>query len=361
VATHLPDGGRGAHRGHLETDLHPQRLIFADGSIECWGPVTLDGLAEKIRSGWVATHLPEGGRASAHHLASWRFAEPQMWVTPEGLLGEVADEIERLAGRPDSSERCRRAVTYLLAHPDEDRRAALRAAYEAMPVHLRRYVLGDMDRKDRPVRVLMTPVGADLDGRVVTEADHRGETAYFADRDAQEQSWLRRQADELTAEAGRDPTTTLVQVVHVRGVPEPPGLESLRIEYPRAITHAGRMYPSVHHAFWALSVADVQRREAIRAVENPYQARTAALAAPRVPGWPGVQVAVMADLLRGKFAQHPDLAAVLAGTGDGRIVYQLHDSPFWGAHGAEGRNWLGRLLELVRAERAARYLADGGR
>ena len=36
---------------------------------------------------------------------------------------------------------------------------ALRAAYLAIPKHLQHYVLGDMDAKDWPLRVLCTPVG----------------------------------------------------------------------------------------------------------------------------------------------------------------------------------------------------------
>lgn len=60
--------------------------------------------------------------------------------------------------------------------------------------------------------------------------------------------------------------------------------------------------------------------------------------------FPKVQLAVMADLLRAKFARHSDLAEVLSRNGDGRIVYHLIESPFWGAGSPEGRNWLGRLL-----------------
>src|SRR3974377_748935 len=55
--------------------------IYADGVINCWEEVTLDGLREKIQSGWVATALPQGAYASAHDLGSWKFDEPAVWVT----------------------------------------------------------------------------------------------------------------------------------------------------------------------------------------------------------------------------------------------------------------------------------------
>ncbi|MFB7366590.1 DUF7638 domain-containing protein, partial [Streptomyces hydrogenans] len=44
------------------TDL----LIYADGLVDCWGLVTVEEFEEKVRSGWVATTLPDGAGASAH-------------------------------------------------------------------------------------------------------------------------------------------------------------------------------------------------------------------------------------------------------------------------------------------------------
>lgn len=58
-----------------------------------------------------------------------------------------------------------------------------------------------------------------------------------------------------------------------------------------------------------------------------------------------------ADLLRAKFTQHPDIAEILLSTAEARINYTgISESPFWKDRGPrEGRNWLGRLLELIRA------------
>jgi predicted NAD-dependent protein-ADP-ribosyltransferase YbiA (DUF1768 family) len=53
-------------------------------------------------------------------------------------------------------------------------------------------------------------------------------------------------------------------------------------------------------------------------------------------------------ILRAKFNQHPELADVLVATGDARIDYSI-SSAYWSG-GTKGRNWLGRLLELVRSE-----------
>lgn len=58
----------------------------------------------------------------------------------------------------------------------------------------------------------------------------------------------------------------------------------------------------------------------------------------------------MARLLRTKYEQHSDLAAILLATGDATLLYDDVNSAFWGDNGGRGRNWTGRLLELVRSE-----------
>ncbi|MCX5208568.1 NADAR family protein [Kitasatospora sp. NBC_00240] len=73
------------------------------------------------------------------------------------------------------------------------------------------------------------------------------------------------------------------------------------------------------------------------------------------PGGAQARPAVMARVLRAKFAQHPGAAEILLATGDTTIRYHDPGSTYWGEQTRSGRNWMGRLLELVRAELA---LAD---
>jgi hypothetical protein len=110
-------------------------IIYADGAIDCGtgGLTDLDGLREQLRCGRVAVTLTEGGRASAHHVASWRFLEPQTWVDAENLVGEAADEIDRLNGRPDSIGRCLQAVNDYLADTSESNRLACVSATWPFP------------------------------------------------------------------------------------------------------------------------------------------------------------------------------------------------------------------------------------
>jgi predicted NAD-dependent protein-ADP-ribosyltransferase YbiA (DUF1768 family) len=65
-----------------------------------------------------------------------------------------------------------------------------------------------------------------------------------------------------------------------------------------------------------------------------------------------IRLAGMHAILRAKFDQYPALADILVDTGDARIDYSIA-SPYW-SDGKHGRNWLGRLLELVRSEILAR-------
>jgi hypothetical protein len=170
-------------KDYFLTDLE----IYADGSIWCWEWVDLAGLEAKLVTGWVATSFEPGARASVHHLGSWKFADPQSWVKPDWLLGEIADAIDTLNGRPDSTGRCLLALDQYLQTRSETNQAALGAAYEAIPVHLRRYALGDMDAKDRPLRVLCAGIGGPLDypggtTTTVTEQMHQQALDYFAGR-----------------------------------------------------------------------------------------------------------------------------------------------------------------------------------
>jgi predicted NAD-dependent protein-ADP-ribosyltransferase YbiA (DUF1768 family) len=98
---------------------------------------------------------------------------------------------------------------------------------------------------------------------------------------------------------------------HLSDLPSPIGVESLRIDYPREVEHGGTRYPSVHHAFWALSVADPAAAPTVAAEPDGSRAEALALALPRRPDWSSVQLAVMTALLRAKYAQHTDLAQVL--------------------------------------------------
>ncbi|MEZ0111799.1 putative NAD-dependent protein-ADP-ribosyltransferase YbiA (DUF1768 family) [Catenulispora sp. EB89] len=348
---------RNAGSYHL-TDL----IIYADGMVDCWGLETLDGFAAKLRSGWVATELTEGARASAHHLASWKFAEPKTWLTPEMLLGEVRDTIDDLNQRPNSSARCRAAVDVFLADQTDENRQALRTAYEAVPEHMRVYMLGDMDQNDVPVQILIGGVGAPYTTRagspaVVTEKTYAWVLDYFAQEAKATAEYRARVPADGPDHAESEPTSVIVpEIVYPKGWPQELDVWVLRNEYPSPIEIGGLAYPTVLQAYWALAVTDDAVREAVLAAEPARLVRSIVREAAVRDGWPQTRLAVMALLLRAKFSQNPDLAAVLAATGEARILFKDGESLFWGERGTRGRNWMGRLLEEVRAELALKNL-----
>ncbi|MFD8597986.1 NADAR family protein [Kitasatospora sp. NPDC059646] len=333
------------------TDL----FVYADGLIDCWGLVTVEEFEEKLRTGWVATSFPEGGEASAHELADWKFGEPESWTSPDQLLAEVRDTIDELNGRPDSTGRCLAAVDAFLADRTEENRDSARAAFLAVHESQRRYTLGDMDRKDWPLRVLVAGPGGrtylPFDG-TVTQESYDEALAYFEDRARRRAE----RADRIPADGPATSHAPAVQLYHsYPNKPlDDPGKVALRHDYPAPITVDGTDYPSAAHAYWALSVAEPATRPAVAAAPSAAAARTLAAGAPRREGWEHVRTAVMTRLLRAKYDQHPDLAAILLATGDATVLYDDADSSFWGDNAGRGRNWSGRLLELVRSELRAR-------
>ncbi|UZK57819.1 NADAR family protein [Streptomyces drozdowiczii] len=335
-------------------------IVFADGSITCGERTDLAGLAKELATGRWAVTDPEAP-APPDPPSKWeaRYSEP---LTAEGFVLEAADRVEELSGRPTAGQRCRDAIRQYEQQPTEANRELLRAAYLAVPAHLRVYVLGDMDLQDRPLRILLTEIGeaVDGDGPVVTPEMHQGALDYFARtsdavRDERERQAVRYADD--PAVAGR-PVLVSHETVYPRGWPDEPGLFVLRNDYPAPVEFAGDSYASVQHGYWALSAADASGRSRIRDAASGREAHALGGRAARRSDWPGVRLAVMAGLLRAKFTQHPELAQVLLSTGDARISYTgFEDSPFWrDVPDDRGRNWMGRLLELTRSELLARQL-----
>jgi predicted NAD-dependent protein-ADP-ribosyltransferase YbiA (DUF1768 family) len=127
-----------------------------------------------------------------------------------------------------------------------------------------------------------------------------------------------------------------------------PGIECLRNEYPTTIDVGGDTHASAVHAYWALATTDETARAAIRQAMTALGAERTVGHAPIRQDWPNLRLTAMHAILRAKFDQHSELADILVATGDARIDYNI-SSAYWSG-GTKCRNWLGRLLELVRSE-----------
>ncbi|WP_329314878.1 MULTISPECIES: NADAR family protein [unclassified Streptomyces] len=341
----------------LGGEHYPEHLfVYADGRISVgrYEATDLAGLERWLASGKIAVTRPDPRERSAS-ASKWQSRNPEP-LTAASFLTEVADEIARLAGRPTAVDRLREAERGYRREATETNRVLLREAYLAVPAHLRVYVLGDMDRQDRPLRILTTDIGqaVDGDGPVVTEEMHQSVRDHFAERDEADE-----QAEELRAVRYADeptgapqPPVVLHEVVHPNGRPAELGDFVLRNDYEAPVTYRGETYPTVLHGYWALSAADPADRDRIRACATAREAHDTGGRAARRADWPALRLAVMAGLVRAKFEQHPRLAEILLATGETGIRYTgISEAPFWRADGPRGgRDWMGRLLELVRAE-----------
>jgi predicted NAD-dependent protein-ADP-ribosyltransferase YbiA (DUF1768 family) len=325
-------------------------IIYADGVVDFGtGMTTVDGLREAVADRRVLSDPPPAALLYVLELGHWQIGLAESTLDMSQLLGEVADELDRLNGRPDSGERCKAAAIAYVAEQTEANRLALRAAYDAIPTHLRDYALQDMDVGDWPLRILATPVGEHtpgppVGGRLVTEQLRADMIAYF-------ETELPQRREYNDPKDGPETARDAPLIVIPTAPPQP-----LQNVYPAAIVVDGREYRSVVHAYWALSTSDTQWHDRIAAVPEPYAAERLARESPRWPHWPAVRLAVMATLLRAKYGQHRELAQALLATGDAHIVYVGFDSAYWTAHWS-GTNWIGRLLEVVRSELAAEGLA----
>jgi ribA/ribD-fused uncharacterized protein len=118
---------------------------------------------------------------------------------------------------------------------------------------------------------------------------------------------------------------------------------------------AGRIYPTVEHAFQAAKTLDPIERADIQQLHSPGDAKRYGQKVTLRKDWEDIKEIIMLELLREKFSAtiHPRLAWNLADTGQ-RKLYEGNNwkDRYWGCDPVtlEGKNRLGILLMLVRDE-----------
>ncbi|KAI6024988.1 hypothetical protein PISMIDRAFT_673224 [Pisolithus microcarpus 441] len=125
---------------------------------------------------------------------------------------------------------------------------------------------------------------------------------------------------------------------------------------PHPVYYKGKRYPTSEHLFQSFKFTDDHPEIAERVRNCGERPMLAFEEAHRHqawvrPDWRQVNVEKMEIALRLKFTQHPDLKAMLLGTGDSELVEDSPRDYFWG-NGADksGRNELGKALERLREE-----------
>ena len=134
--------------------------VYQDGMVDDWGlgaVMPLDKFKREARRGWIATRAPEGAQIvlSGGVPFSCTVTNVWSWIEIEDFLAEIDDELRALNDQPTTSDKCRAAYDAYQTNPSETTKEDLRAAYFAVPKHLRHYLMGDMDTKDSKIREVL--------------------------------------------------------------------------------------------------------------------------------------------------------------------------------------------------------------
>lgn len=122
--------------------------------------------------------------------------------------------------------------------------------------------------------------------------------------------------------------------------------------YEAPVVYGGLRYENSEAAYQAQKCCSDAERERFTAL-RPLEAKSLGREVLLREDWDEVCLDVMEGVLRAKFTQNPELAALLLGTGDCVLVEgNTWGDLFWGVdvRSGEGENHLGRLLMKIRGE-----------
>jgi len=122
---------------------------------------------------------------------------------------------------------------------------------------------------------------------------------------------------------------------------------------PHPVQLKGRRWPTSEHYFQAQKFAGTEHEEAVRLAKSPMVAARMARSRERPlrSYWETGKDAIMGEVLRAKFTQHPQLRSLLLSTGDAELVEHTANDNYWADGGdGSGKNRLGQLLMELRTE-----------
>jgi ribA/ribD-fused uncharacterized protein len=121
--------------------------------------------------------------------------------------------------------------------------------------------------------------------------------------------------------------------------------------HPSPIVVDGITYPTVEHAFAAAKTHNTEIKGRIAQASSPGDAKKLGRGLQLRSDWEAVKDGIMLDLVRRKFAAHPELAAQLLDTDDAELIEANYwNDRYWGVDSktGAGRNQLGKTLMIVR-------------
>lgn len=132
--------------------------VYADGIIDCWGDVDIKGFKQKIKEGWICLNPKEDDEVRVGDVGDTEFDVVIKSIhvfgnnTEEKILNTINSIIDELNG-VDWGGRCVDAFRDWCENKTEHNRKILEGCYLKVPEQKRKFLLGDMDNKDIPIRI----------------------------------------------------------------------------------------------------------------------------------------------------------------------------------------------------------------
>lgn len=115
----------------------------------------LEGLKEMVKELKLITEIEKGHKVLVYGLGEFEVDDVLYTNKVKSLINEIGDIISELNSKPTTSQICKIAYDKYIESPTIKLRDELKVAYEKVPEHLRTYILGDMDIKDIPIRMII--------------------------------------------------------------------------------------------------------------------------------------------------------------------------------------------------------------
>jgi hypothetical protein len=140
---------------HNGAYYHTILKVYADGMIDCWGLVTYEEFLKKVEEDWVTAQVPNASAASRVKVGDLFYAYGEYCMcsmTDEDLIKEVDHVLGLLQGRETASNLCYKAFAKYIRNPSPDLLEEVRQNYDKVAATSRRFILGDQDLKDGPIK-----------------------------------------------------------------------------------------------------------------------------------------------------------------------------------------------------------------
>lgn len=141
---------------YVTVDIYQDSVVIIDG-YNGKEVIDLGTFEEYIQSEKIISSLPDSSKLFIKHIGLIEILETNYSVNAYDKFREIVEDVKKMNGNQTFSELAYSLFKEYNENPSEKLRSELKEAYESIPNHLRKYVLGDMDAKDWPIRIIIYP------------------------------------------------------------------------------------------------------------------------------------------------------------------------------------------------------------